>query len=84
MTVAPNEVAAQERLDAEEYGVCVDCQGDIDMDCLRALPEALLCKRCARKLEGQIKATWVPAYSVESHTASQTEQLPSVDENLRL
>lgn len=42
---------ALERVGAQAYGVCADCQGDIDDDRLDALPEALLCLACATLLK---------------------------------
>jgi len=43
--------AALSRLDAGEYGVCVDCETDIDPRRLAALPFALLCTDCATRRE---------------------------------
>jgi DnaK suppressor protein len=43
--------AALARIDAGEYGVCVDCESDIDPKRLRALPFALLCAECATRRE---------------------------------
>ncbi|MFL5264821.1 MAG: TraR/DksA family transcriptional regulator [Anaeromyxobacteraceae bacterium] len=43
--------AALSRIDAGEYGVCVDCETDIDPRRLAALPFALLCTDCATRRE---------------------------------
>jgi DnaK suppressor protein len=43
--------AALARIDAGEYGVCVDCETDIDPRRLAALPFALLCTDCATRRE---------------------------------
>ena len=39
------------RLDAGEYGVCVDCHGEITERRLRALPFAVRCQACEEKRE---------------------------------
>ena len=39
--------AALARIDSGEYGVCVDCETDIDPKRLAVLPFALLCTECA-------------------------------------
>lgn len=43
--------AALARIDAGQYGVCVDCESEIDPKRLRALPVALLCTECATRRE---------------------------------
>lgn len=43
--------AAIARVDAGEYGVCRDCEQDIDPRRLAALPYALLCTECATRRE---------------------------------
>ena len=43
--------AALERLAAGGYGVCGDCEQDIDPRRLAALPYALLCRECATRRE---------------------------------
>jgi DnaK suppressor protein len=43
--------AALARLEAGEYGVCADCEQDIDPRRLKALPYALLCAECATRRE---------------------------------
>ena len=43
--------AALARVDAGEYGVCVDCETGIDPKRLAALPFALLCAECATRRE---------------------------------
>jgi DnaK suppressor protein len=43
--------AALARLDAGEFGVCADCEQDIDPRRLKALPYALLCAECATRRE---------------------------------
>jgi RNA polymerase-binding transcription factor len=43
--------AALSRIDAGEYGVCVDCEIDIDPRRLAVLPFALLCTDCATRRE---------------------------------
>ncbi len=43
--------AALARLEAGEYGLCVDCDQEIDPRRLRALPYALLCAECATRRE---------------------------------
>jgi DnaK suppressor protein len=45
--------AALDRLRGGTYGVCLDCQGDIEDERLRALPFAVLCKTCALRLQEQ-------------------------------
>jgi DnaK suppressor protein len=39
------------RLDDGEYGVCMDCEQEIDPRRLKALPTAALCADCARRRE---------------------------------
>ncbi len=47
--------AAIARVDAGEYGVCRDCDQEIDPRRLAALPYALLCTECApRRERGQL------------------------------
>ncbi len=43
--------AALVRVDSGEYGVCADCEQQIDPRRLKALPTALLCTDCARRRE---------------------------------
>jgi DnaK suppressor protein len=43
--------AALSRIEAGEYGVCRDCEADIDPRRLAALPYALLCTECATRRE---------------------------------
>ena len=43
--------AAIARVEAGEYGVCADCDQDIDPRRLAALPYALLCTECASRRE---------------------------------
>jgi len=44
-------VAAIERFDAGEYGVCVECSEAIAPARLRAMPEVTTCVRCQDRLE---------------------------------
>ncbi len=39
------------RLDEGEYGICRDCEQEIDPRRLKALPTAVLCADCARRRE---------------------------------
>ncbi len=39
------------RLDDGEYGICRDCEQEIDPRRLKALPTAVLCADCARRRE---------------------------------
>jgi DnaK suppressor protein len=43
--------AALARIEAGEYGVCIDCGTDIDPKRLEVLPFALLCTECATRRE---------------------------------
>jgi DnaK suppressor protein len=43
--------AALARIDTRQYGVCVDCETDIDPRRLAVLPFALLCTDCANRRE---------------------------------
>ncbi len=43
--------AALARIEAGEYGVCVDCESEIDPKRLQVLPFALLCTECATRRE---------------------------------
>ena len=43
--------AALARVDAGEYGICVDCETEIDQKRLQVLPFALLCTDCATRRE---------------------------------
>ncbi len=43
--------AAIARLEAGEYGFCVDCEQEIDPRRLKALPYALFCAECAARRE---------------------------------
>jgi len=45
--------AALERLDAGEYGVCVECGETIAPARLRVMPEVTTCVRCQDRLERQ-------------------------------
>lgn len=45
-----------ERLEEGTYGICRECQADISIERLEALPEALLCERCAQAFERQIRS----------------------------
>jgi len=46
-------VAALDRLNAGEYGICVECAVAISAGRLRATPEAQTCIRCQDLLERQ-------------------------------
>ena len=39
--------AALERMDSGEYGICVECGGEIEYGRLMVVPEAERCPRCA-------------------------------------
>ena len=52
--------AARARLDSGDYGVCVDCEQDIDPRRLAALPYALLCTECAQRRERSTSVTQEP------------------------
>lgn len=52
--------AALARVDAGEYGVCLDCSVDIDPRRLQALPFALLCTECATRRERGLAAPAAP------------------------
>ena len=43
--------AALARMDTGDYGVCMDCETDIDVRRLKALPFAVLCADCATRRE---------------------------------
>jgi DnaK suppressor protein len=43
--------AARERISAGDYGVCIDCGGDIDVKRLRATPTAIRCIDCQSRHE---------------------------------
>src|SRR3954471_10593607 len=43
--------AARERMKAGEYGVCMDCGGDIAFERLKAFPGALRCVQCQERHE---------------------------------
>jgi DnaK suppressor protein len=45
--------AALSRIDAGEYGLCVDCDEPIDVRRLEAHPAALRCARCQQLFEAQ-------------------------------
>jgi RNA polymerase-binding transcription factor DksA len=45
--------AALRRLDEGAFGVCVDCNGEISIERLRALPYTLLCEEDARHREAE-------------------------------
>lgn len=51
--------AAMARLEAGEYGVCRDCDQDIDPRRLAALPYAVLCTECATRSERAAPGTFV-------------------------
>ena len=40
--------AALERLHSADYGLCIECGGDIPFELLQADPGALHCRGCAR------------------------------------
>jgi DnaK suppressor protein len=44
---------ALRRLDEGAYGVCIDCDGEISIERLRALPYTLLCEEDARHREAE-------------------------------
>jgi RNA polymerase-binding transcription factor DksA len=44
----PQLKLALERLHAPDYGVCIECRGDIAYVRLEADPDALHCQACAR------------------------------------
>lgn len=48
--------AARRRMAAGNYGVCVDCGGEIEIERLFAFPEAVRCARC----QAQREKTYVP------------------------
>jgi DnaK suppressor protein len=43
--------AALARMDVGDYGVCLDCDTEIDVRRLKALPFAVLCTDCATRRE---------------------------------
>jgi DnaK suppressor protein len=43
--------AALARMETGDYGVCLDCDTDIDLRRLKALPFAVLCTDCATRRE---------------------------------
>ena len=45
--------SALARLDAGDYGLCIDCDEPIDLRRLRAHPAALRCARCQQAFEQQ-------------------------------
>ena len=47
--------AAVERLGKGRYGICEDCHGEIGQERLQALPRALRCVSCQRKVELQAR-----------------------------
>jgi DnaK suppressor protein len=49
--------AVMARIDAGEYGICRDCELDIDPRRLAALPYALLCTDCASRRERNASMT---------------------------
>ncbi len=53
--------AALIRIDAGEYGVCTDCEQEIDPRRLAALPTALFCTDCARRREQGATAMMGPS-----------------------
>jgi DnaK suppressor protein len=44
---------ALERLDANTYGICAKCKGEIDLARIRAVPFTELCVDCQRKLDAK-------------------------------
>ncbi len=52
--------AALVRIDAGEYGICADCEQEIDPRRLKALPTALFCADCARRREQGASAMMGP------------------------
>ncbi len=61
----PQIDAALARVDAGEYGVCRDCDQEIDRRRLAALPYALLCTECAARNE---RAMRTPFFAHEPPT----------------
>jgi DnaK suppressor protein len=53
--------AALARIDAGEYGICADCEQEIDPRRLDALPTALWCADCARRREQGSEASAAPS-----------------------
>jgi DnaK suppressor protein len=53
--------AALVRIDSGEYGICGDCEQEIDPRRLAALPTALLCADCARRREQGREAAIPPS-----------------------
>ena len=51
--------AAIARVDAGEYGICRDCDEEIDPRRLAALPYALLCTECATRDERAAAPTFI-------------------------
>lgn len=45
--------AALERLDANTYGICTKCKGEIDLARIRAVPFAEFCANCERQLDAR-------------------------------
>lgn len=45
--------AALARIDAGDYGLCVDCEEPIDLRRLQAYPAATRCARCQQQAESQ-------------------------------
>ncbi|MBN2141428.1 MAG: TraR/DksA C4-type zinc finger protein [Desulfovibrionaceae bacterium] len=43
--------AALKRLDAEDYGVCIECGREIDLARLKDQPLSALCASCQQKIE---------------------------------
>jgi DnaK suppressor protein len=52
--------AALARMDAGEYGVCLDCEVEIDPKRLHALPYAMLCADCATRRERGMSSQLAP------------------------
>jgi DnaK suppressor protein len=49
--------AALARMETGEYGVCLDCEIDIDVRRLKALPFAVMCTDCATRRERGLVGT---------------------------
>src|SRR5687768_18612823 len=47
--------AALRRMDAGVFGVCVDCEGTISLERLRALPFAIRCEEDAQRHEFEVR-----------------------------
>ena len=49
--------AAMARMDTGDYGICQDCEIDIDVRRLKALPFAIMCTDCATRRERGLVST---------------------------